>query len=566
MSNYKKVVIFFCGIIFFSFACSVYALGFNDIANFNVEKNFDLQGRSQITAELVKTSSRLYYYVEKTWWDSQSSAAQDNILSNFNSISEEFENKIYPNLTSVFGSEWNPGVDGDSRITLLFEPMNSGEGGYFRTADEYIKLQLPNSNEREMLYLSTDLANSPKLKAVLAHEFVHLITFNQKNKNFNIEEDTWLNEGRADYSSTILGYDDNYQGSNLQSRVKDFLEMPSDSVTEWQGTKYDYASLSMFLHYMIDHYGINVLIDSLKSKYTGIESINYALEKIGAKENFSDIFTNWTIAATVNDCSLGMDYCYLNTNLKNFRLSPTLVFLPVLGSNSLTTTNVTKNWSGNWQKIIGGKGELTLDFSGLKGLDFKVPYILIDKNNKYTVKFLALNEEETGKISVPDFSGQNAALIVMPSLQTKTSGFDGADPTYPYTLVISTQGSGSSGEQTLIQQLMDQIEALKQQIADLQKQLGGEAGSEVACSQLSSNLYFGMSNNAEVRCLQEFLKDQEQDIYPEGLVTGYFGNLTQAAVIRFQEKYASEILNPLGLYFGTGFVGPSTRAKINQLL
>jgi len=75
-----------------------------------------------------------------------------------------------------------------------------------------------------------------------------------------------------------------------------------------------------------------------------------------------------------------------------------------------------------------------------------------------------------------------------------------------------------------------------------------------------------MTNNTEVRCLQEFLKSQGQSIYPEGLITGNFFSLTKQAVIRFQEKYADEILAPLGLRQGTGFVGPSTRQKINQLL
>jgi len=43
-------------------------------------------------------------------------------------------------------------------------------------------------------------------------------------------------------------------------------------------------------------------------------------------------------------------------------------------------------------------------------------------------------------------------------------------------------------------------------------------------------------------------------------------NQSSAAVIRFQEKYASEILAPWELTKGTGFVGKMTRAKINQLL
>jgi len=64
------------------------------------------------------------------------------------------------------------------------------------------------------------------------------------------------------------------------------------------------------------------------------------------------------------------------------------------------------------------------------------------------------------------------------------------------------------------------------------------------------------------------LKSQGPEIYPEGLVTGYFGPLTLSAVKRFQQKYWQEILAPWGLTKdqATGFVGPTTRAKINQLL
>ena len=64
----------------------------------------------------------------------------------------------------------------------------------------------------------------------------------------------------------------------------------------------------------------------------------------------------------------------------------------------------------------------------------------------------------------------------------------------------------------------------------------------------------------------EFLVSQGLEIYPQAIVSGFFGQMTQSAVIRFQEKYAAEILSPLGYQKGTGFVGPSTLAKINQLL
>lgn len=555
----QKIIFVAIGLVFLFLAANAKAANVGDIVNFNVDKSFDATGRTQMTSTLVKINSKLYFYFEKSWWDSQSQTKQTQILSELDNLSNEFDSNIYPNLTSIFGSEWIPGIDSDSKITVLFEPMNSAEGGYFRENDEYDKLQLPNSNMREMLYLSIGSIDDPNLKIVLAHEFTHLITFNQKNKVFGSEEDTWLNEARADYSSTILGYDSNYIGSNLQERINDFIESPSDSITDWTSTKYDYASVDLFTHFLVDHYGINVLSDSLKLKSVGIQSINDALAKENTKENFAQIFTDWTIALAINDCSQNKNYCYLNKNLSTLKISPTLIFLPLTGSSSLSSTNVTKNWAGNWQKIIGGSGNLKLDFSSLAGLNFQVPYILYDKDNNYSVNFFQLNSNEKGEINIQDFGTKYKSLIIVPSLQTKVSGFDGLDFIYPYTFTVSIAGQDSQTDQALIQKLIDQINSLKQQIADIlaQKQgAGATIGQSAGCSQITGNLYLGTSGS-EVSCLQQFLKNQGADIYPEGFVTGNFGSMTNAAVIKFQAKYGIS---------QTGFVGPLTRTKINQIL
>lgn len=559
INNKKIKIVLFITVLLLA-AGTANAASIGETVNFNVDKDFDASGRSQLSATLVKSAKSIYFYIEKPWWDSQFSAKKEDILTALDTLSKEFDDKIYPTLTSVFGQEWRPGVDGDSKITVLFEPMNSAESGYFREADEYIKLQIPTSNEREMVYLSLDRLDSPQLKIFLAHEFTHLITFNQKNKIFEVEEDTWLNEARADYSSAILGYDDKYDGSNLQQRVKDFVENPSDSITEWLGTKYDYASCGLFMRYMVDHYGIYILIDSLKSKYTGISSLNYVLQKSGEQEDFSQIFTNWTIASVLNDCSAGTKYCYLNENLKNLRLAPALNFLPLTGNVSLSVTNVTKNWTGNWLKFIGGNGNLKLNFSSLKGLDFKVPYIIGDSVGTFAVKFLTLDEDEKGEIAIDKFGTDYKSLIIIPTLRAGIYKLDDVEPTYPFTYSVSIEGSTQINNQTLIQQLLDRIAYLKSEVARLQ---GG--GSQNSCV-LNKNLYFGMANNSDVSCLQGFLKNQGIDIYPEGLITGNFGNLTKQATIRFQEKYTADILAPVGLSNGTGYVGEKTRAKINQIV
>jgi hypothetical protein len=68
----------------------------------------------------------------------------------------------------------------------------------------------------------------------------------------------------------------------------------------------------------------------------------------------------------------------------------------------------------------------------------------------------------------------------------------------------------------------------------------------------------------DVKKLQEILV--KEGVYPEKFISGYFGPSTYRAVIKFQEKYFDEILKPLKIKKGTGFVGPATLKKLNQLL
>jgi ABC-type transport system substrate-binding protein len=62
------------------------------------------------------------------------------------------------------------------------------------------------------------------------------------------------------------------------------------------------------------------------------------------------------------------------------------------------------------------------------------------------------------------------------------------------------------------------------------------------------------------RCLAKF-----PDVYPEGEITGYFGEKTKQAVINFQEKYAEDILEPWGFAAGTGIISKTTRSKLNEI-
>jgi len=84
-------------------------------------------------------------------------------------------------------------------------------------------------------------------------------------------------------------------------------------------------------------------------------------------------------------------------------------------------------------------------------------------------------------------------------------------------------------------------------------------------------LYYKLTDS-DVKRLQIFLNSDPETqlaltgVGSSGKETNYFGLLTKSAVIKFQEKYSQDILAPWGFIKGTGYVGKTTLAKINELI
>jgi len=109
-------------------------------------------------------------------------------------------------------------------------------------------------------------------------------------------------------------------------------------------------------------------------------------------------------------------------------------------------------------------------------------------------------------------------------------------------------------EQLLIQlqDLYEQIEMLREQIQSLRQQ---QQALHQEMLQLTRELQEGMQGE-DIEALQQLLATNPE-IYPEGLVTGYFGPLTKAAVKRFQKMAGID---------QAGRVGPQTLVRVNQIL
>ena len=141
--------------------------------------------------------------------------------------------------------------------------------------------------------------------------------------------------------------------------------------------------------------------------------------------------------------------------------------------------------------------------------------------------------------------------------------------TYYYTVrAVDPAGNESQNtEQTKIKSSGTSIKtsALLKTTKKTTEQKSSTATSTTVTSakSIGKNLSAGMKGD-EVKLMQEVLINE--GLLAKGSASGYFGNLTKQAVIKFQEKYADEILKPVGLTKGNGFLGTGTRAKINKLI
>ena len=139
------------------------------------------------------------------------------------------------------------------------------------------------------------------------------------------------------------------------------------------------------------------------------------------------------------------------------------------------------------------------------------------------------------------------------------------------TLVFG--GAVAPAQAQTVEELTAQINSLLAMITSLQAQLA-TVGGGTTTSGVSYNFTKNLSQGAsgvDVLNLQKVLNMSADTqvaasgVGSAGLETEYFGGLTKAAVIKFQNKYVSEILTPVGLTAGTGYVGASTRAKLNAM-
>jgi len=200
-----------------------------------------------------------------------------------------FDAHIYPTLREAFGSEWNPGVDGDPRIVIL-NARFTGAIGYFFSANEYSRAVNPYSNEAEMVFMNVGIVTpgSDAYDAVLAHEFQHMIHW-----HLDPNEDAWLNEGSSELAESLTGYG----GSGTLGAYTGHPDVQLNTWSEEEGLLgAHYGASYLMLRYIMERYGADALSEVVESPANGVASLEAMLATRSPGLTVRDLIADWAVA------------------------------------------------------------------------------------------------------------------------------------------------------------------------------------------------------------------------------------------------------------------------------
>lgn len=397
--------------------------------SFFVDSAYDHVGANSVPATLRAAGQHAYFYVDDRYWASLDLNQQQRFSIGLNGLISEFDTVIYPRSTQFWGSENIPGNDRDDRVFILFEWLNDGSGGYFQTINNYTRDVAPESNVHEMFYIDASSVVNGLAKNFIAHELQHLISFNQKEIRRNVRDTVWLNEGRGEYSGTVVGYNSPFNGSMLQRRAFEFLRTPSDSLVEWPNTSADYGIIAVFMQYLSDQYGPGTVAATIRTATIGTASIDDALSTSGTSERFDDVFVNWMLAVILNDRSQDSRYGYSSDGMRALRVTP-MTRLQLGSMRRVDFSTTLKEWQPFWAQadIMPGatlSDTIAVRVAGPGNTWWRGAVVAWYADGVYAVTMIPEAESES-TVMIPAYSNGAAVRTIIPMIvQTSDLPADG---------------------------------------------------------------------------------------------------------------------------------------------
>lgn len=251
-----------------------------------------------VNAELRHIGQHSYIYF---------SSASQNRQPNLQTIGEVFDNEIYSQLLSLWDVDAVPSYEGDERVVILmlqgYDRIGAG-GGYYLDRQNMPGDIHPDAHRVGYMGITMMEGSfrNPLYKAVLAHEFFHMI---QHMADGN--ESLWVNESLARFTEYYLGFDD------LQTHTTFFNNNAS-----WP-LLFDptFSAGLVFFYYILERFGLETLQSLLKRSENGLAALDAVLTEMGSGMNADSIFADWVLANYLYDPNLD-DGRYGYTLLSSF--------------------------------------------------------------------------------------------------------------------------------------------------------------------------------------------------------------------------------------------------------
>ncbi|WP_155918553.1 Ig-like domain-containing protein [Heyndrickxia ginsengihumi] len=342
-----------------------------DSKSFHVQ-NIETSEYSSINATLLYSGSHANVWVNNNDITSDEAAL----------LGREFDNHIYTSDVDNFGTPSD--VDHNGKVNILCYDIQdgfSGDGGYIAGYFSPMDLfNVENSNQSEIFYIDTyplmGMGSSKDVSAAystLAHEFQHMINFNQKVLVQGIDQtDTWIDEGLSMAAEQI------YTGAPLQDRI-DYYNSDSDitnghSLLYWDSygdTLANYSLSYLFMQYLKDqcNQGDSIfkeLINDPHSDYRAVEDLIH--KYIDPNLTFGQFMTDFRAALVLKEQSglygFNGDSSFDSLNVKTYNGSSTYL-----------------KGGGAIVKTLNSKDDFTIPAD--KGQD--VTYTLLEKSGESTI-------------------------------------------------------------------------------------------------------------------------------------------------------------------------------------
>ncbi|MCO6450761.1 MAG: immune inhibitor A [Caldilineales bacterium] len=309
--------------------------------------NTDTDENFRVNAELLVKSENLYMWVEE---------GVDVDVDDLRRSAELFDQVIYPTDREFFGSEWTPGIDNDPRLHILHaHGLGNTVAGYYSSADEVSSLVNPYSNEKEMFYINLDnnRPGSTFYDATLAHEFQHMIHWNE-----DLNESTWLNEGASELATQLT---DLFRSGDSYLPDQAFADNPDIQLNTWPDSDESYAHYGnayLFMNYFLSRFGEDASKALVAEQANGMESVDAVMQDLGIGLTSDEIFADWVIANWLDDPSLEDGrWGYPDYDPSQMNLSERHRQLPASGTGEV------HQYAADYIRVRGD-GDLRVDFSG----------------------------------------------------------------------------------------------------------------------------------------------------------------------------------------------------------